>query len=309
MPAIAVVGSYGVGMTMRVPRMPEPGETLLATNFDIGPGGKGSNQAIGASRLGASVELLTAVGPDEFGIAARKLWTAEGVGCAQVVVGTRPTMIGFILVEPNGENRITVATGALDELSREHVEAFAAEIERADLCLVGLEIPLDTAVSALRVARERGTPSLLNPAPAQRLPEDAWPLINYLTPNRIEASALVGESAAREPERILESLRTRFDGTVVMMLGAAGALVSEPGKPTVALPALHLDEVVDSTGAGDAFNAAFAVGIASGATATEAARFGCAAGAYACGRLGVIPSLPGSDFARELQIGQGSSVP
>ncbi|MGH7922544.1 MAG: ribokinase, partial [Candidatus Dormibacteraceae bacterium] len=223
MARIAVVGSYGVGMTMRVPRMVEAGETLVAASFDVGPGGKGSNQAIGASRLGATADLLTCVGPDEFGRAARGRWEEERVGAGKVRTGTRPTMVGLILVEPGGENRIVIAPGALDELSPADVRRFRSEIARADLCAVVLEIPLETALAALRMAREVGTPTLLNPAPAVPLPADAWPSIDYLTPNRGEASRLV-DGAAGDPEGAVAALRQRFGGTIVLTLGSEGAI-------------------------------------------------------------------------------------
>jgi ribokinase len=289
MARLAVVGSYGVGLTMTVPRLPRPGETLVADGFAAGPGGKGSNQAIGARRLGAQVELLTCVGPDEFGAAARRLWQREGVGASRVKTGTRPTMVGFILVEPGGENRIAIAPGALEELGPGDVEAFEDQIAAADLCLVGLEIPVAAAVAALRVARRCGVPTLLNPAPARPLPDEAWPLIDWLTPNREEAMALAGLSG---PEQALHRLRARGRGSVVMTLGAEGALVACPQGPVIRIPGSRPRQVVDTTGAGDAFNAALAVALADGTGLEEAVELANLAGAYAVERRGVVPALP-----------------
>lgn len=189
---IAVVGSYGAGLTMRVPRAPVAGETLTGGVFASGHGGKGSNQAVGAARLGAEVAFLTAIGRDQFGAAARRLWADEGVDAAQVRDTDAATMVGFIIVDDQGENRIAIAPGALDELTPADVEAFAGRIAEADLVVVSLEIPLPVATAALRIAREHGTRTLLNPAPAAQLPAEAWDWIDVLTPNSSEARVLTG---------------------------------------------------------------------------------------------------------------------
>jgi ribokinase len=294
MSRIAVIGSYGVGMTMRVPRLPEPGETLAGGIFSRGPGGKGSNQAICASRLGAEVDLLTCVGPDAFGAEARELWEREGVRVTAVKTGTRPTMVGFILVEPGGENRIVIAPGALEELTAEDVAAFTPQIKAADLCLVSMEIPLQTALAALRIARRVGTPTLLNPAPAVPLPDEAWSLIDYLTPNRSEAHILTGAVPPAEPLALIARLRQRFAGVIILTLGAEGALIDEGGKQ-LHIPAVPPARVVDTTGAGDAFNAALAVALTEGQALPQAVRFAAAAGAHAVQTAEVIPALPYRD--------------
>jgi ribokinase len=293
-------------MTLTVPRVPAIGETLIGEDFDLGPGGKGSNQAIGARRLGAEVNFLTCVGPDDFGQAARALWTREGVGIDHVKTGTKRTMVGFILVEPGGENRIAIAPGALNELSASDVQAFAPCIERADLCLTGLEIPLEAVIATLRVARRAGVPTLFNPAPAVPLPDDVWPMVDYLTPNRGEASVLLGGQAESLPiGSLIEGLRRFFDGALVITLGANGAAFSAPGAVTAALsePATPA-RVVDTTGAGDAFNSALAVAIADGRPLPEAVAFANAAGAYAVSVLGVIDGLPRREQLAAAQVEQ-----
>jgi len=292
-----VVGSYGVGMTMRVERMPAAGETVTRGEFARGPGGKGSNQAIAAARLGADVDLLTCVGSDDFGAEARELWRRESVRADHVKSGSRPTMVGFILVESGGENRIAIAPGALEELLPSDVEAFADSIEAADVCLVSLEIPIKSAMTALAVARSVGTTTVLNPAPAVSLPDEAWPLIDYLTPNETEACILCGTDAAA-PEVLLDTFWRRLPGTVVMTLGAEGALVGERGSP-VRVPAVPVDRVIDTTGAGDAFSAALSVALAEGGSPRDATCFANAAGAHAVRGAEVIPSLP---FRSELEL-------
>lgn len=291
---IALVGSYGVGLTMRVPRMPEAGETLSGGAFDAGPGGKGSNQAIAAARLGAEVSFLTAVGDDDYGRAAAALWAAESVDTSKVVVTREAaTMVGIILVEPSGENRIAIAPGALDELDAAAVETFRAEIAAADILVVSMEIPLPAAAAALRIGAEEGTRTLLNPAPAQPLPDEVWPWIDVLTPNQSEAPVLLGLPAdhGRTDEELLGLLAARSGGSVVLTRGGAGALLSEDGVVTPVAP-VRVERVVDTTGAGDSFTAALAVALAEGRSLADAAHFAALAGARTVTIAGVIPALP-----------------
>jgi ribokinase len=288
---IAVVGSYGVGMTMYMDRMPAEGETLVGRTFAQGPGGKGSNQAIAARRLGAEVTLCSIVGPDVLGEAARRLWAAEGIGIEGVQTGTAATMVGFILVETSGSNRIVIAPGALDELTAEHVRSVSAAITAADVVLVGLEIPVAPAAEALRLARDAGVVTVLNPAPARRLAPEVLAAVDHLTPNRSEAAVLTGLAAASTADELLAALRALAPSAVVALtLGEDGVLVDD-GRERVAIPAVHVDRVVDTAGAGDAFSAAYAVAIAEGRTPVEAARSGAVAGAFAVTRAEVVPGL------------------
>jgi ribokinase len=266
MAKVAVVGSYGVGLTFELERLPEAGETVIGRSFRVDAGGKGSNQAIGAARLGAEVDFLTAVGDDAFGHEAVQLWRDEGVR-ADVVIAPAATMTAPILVEPNGENRIVIVPGALEHLLPEHVDAFSDRIARADVCLVQLEIPVWTALYALEVARAAGVRTILNPAPAP--PEPIAPHCDYATPNETEAAS-VREARA----------------TLVTTLGDEGAELRGERIPAFAA------QVVDTTGAGDAFTAAFAVALAEGLDEREAVRRGCAAGAHMVEHQGVVPGLP-----------------
>ncbi|MBA2893732.1 ribokinase [Nonomuraea soli] len=284
---LAVVGSYGAGLTMRVPRMPEAGETLPGGLFAAGPGGKGSNQAIGAARLGAEVSFLTAVGPDAFGQEARRLWEAESVD-ATVVEARAATMVGVILVEEGGENRIVIAPGALDELRPEHVAAFAPRIAAADLVLVCNEIPQDVVSATLRTARAHGVRTLLNPAPARELPAGDRALVDVLTPNLGEARVLTGLTGS-EPGELLDALRAAFPATtIVLTCGPAGAYVDD-GAERFHVGPVPPGRVVDTTGAGDAFTAALAVSI--DRPLREAVRFAAAGGAHAVSQHEAIPGL------------------
>jgi ribokinase len=264
---IAVVGSYGVGLTFGSARAPERGETVIGTLFRRDDGGKGSNQAVGAARLGAEVAFLTAVGEDSFGDRAFELWREEGVDASAVLRSPEPTMTAAILVEASGDNRIVIVPGALSTLTPAHVDAFAPQIAAADVLLVQLEIPVETALHALEVGRSTGVRTVLNPAPASL--EPIAPDVDYLVPNETEAAAVAGAH-----------------GTLVVTLGEEGARIGAELVP--AFPA----EVVDTTGAGDAFCAAFAVALAEGESDIDAVRWGCAAGAHMVEHPGVIPGLP-----------------
>jgi ribokinase len=266
-PRVAVVGSYGVGLTFGAARAPERGETVIGTLFRTDDGGKGSNQAVGAARLGAEVTFLTAVGADSFGGRAHELWEREGVDASAVIRSEEPTMTAAILVEDGGHNRIVIVPGALSTLTPAHVEGFAPQIEAADALLVQLEIPVETALRALEVGTAAGVRTILNPAPAP--PEPITPRADYIAPNETEADAVAGAA-----------------GTLVLTLGEEGARLGDELVP--AFPA----RTVDTTGAGDAFCAAFAVALAEGASDVEAVRWGCAAGAHMVEHPGVIPGLP-----------------
>jgi ribokinase len=264
---------------------------VRAGSFAEGPGGKGSNQAVAAARLGASVALCSIVGDDAFGARGRALWRDEGVDTAAVVHGHGATMAGFILVEPDGENRIAIAPGVLDELKPAHVEAFGPVIAAADVLLTSLEIPLPAVTEGLRLARAAGVQTVLNPAPALALDDAVLALVDHLTPNRTEGAALSGADSAAPPGVLLDALRARMaHGVIVLTLGVEGALVDDGAQRHHLAP--RRVDVVDTTGAGDAFSAGYAVSIAEGATAQEAAEFATGCGAFAVTRREVLPGLP-----------------
>jgi ribokinase len=269
MARVAVVGSYGVGLTVELDRVPNAGETIVGRTFRTDHGGKGSNQAIGAARLGAEVDFLTAVGDDAFGHAAIALWQEEGVR-AEAILAPAATMTAPILVEPSGENRIVVVPGALEHLTAAHVDSFSDRIAGADVCVVQLEIPVWTALYALEVATAAGVRAILNPAPAPA--EPIAPRCDYVTPNETEAAAV-----------------RDCDATLVLTLGDEGAELRGERIPAFSA------NVVDTTGAGDAFTAAFAVALAEGKDEREAVRWGCAAGAHMVEHHGVVPGLPTRD--------------
>jgi len=287
-PRIVVVGSYAVGLVMRTASVPLRGETVLGHDFQRMDGGKGSNQAIACARLGAHTTFLAAIGDDPTGDAAIALLQGEGVDTSYVhrVAGT-PTGVGFIIVDDAGENAIAVDLGANRLLAPEHIDRAEEAIARADLLLAQLEIPPATALYAMRTARRYGVRTILNPAPAQPLPKEGLAAVDLLTPNLAEARTLTGAASA-DPEELASILRRFGAGTVVLTLGEHGARISGEHE-TRAVPARPV-QAVDTTGAGDAFNAALAVALAEGASVQSAVVYACAAGAYCVQSLGTVPS-------------------
>lgn len=290
--SIVVVGSYGVGLTVTVDRAPQAGETVVGHAFSAGPGGKGSNQAIAAARLGSAVELVSVVGDDEYGAQARTLWAQEGVGCSATRTLDGTTMVGVILVESSGENRIAIAPGVLADMTPQDLGGLADLLCDASVLLVSLEIPVDVAHAALLQARSAGVTTVLNPAPAPRaaLPDGMLDLVDHLIPNRTEAAALAGLAATSYARDLIDAPCFRAVPNVVITLGEDGALL-RTSAGTEHLPAVSVP-VVDSTGAGDTFSAAYTVEIARGASPADAARFAVVAAGLSVTRAEVIPSLP-----------------
>ena len=290
-PVVTVVGSYAVGMTLRTDRIPVPGETRHGSDFDLGPGGKGSNQAIQAARLGADVELITCLGRDQFGDDALALYAREGVGTRHLVRSDRTTGVGFIIVDADGQNVIVLDMGANHDLAPAHVEAARERIAASGVVLTQLEVSLGCALTALRLAREAGVTTVFNPAPARAIPRAALAGIDVVTPNHGELRILVGLPADAEADDLdlCRRLLAAGVGTVVLTRGEESALIVRPdGELAISS---HTVDVVDSTGAGDAFSATLATSLAAGLGLEDAVRRGAAADAIACMKLGVVPSL------------------
>ena len=278
-------------MTMKLERVPESGETVSGASFATGPGGKGSNQAIAARRLGLDVALFSMVGPDEHARVLRELWRREGVDDSSVLVGSAATMVGSIVVDASGENRIIVAPGALAEFTAQSISGLVSRIEGGAALLVSLEIPVEAAAVALAYGQDTGVPTVLNPAPASPLPAGAWAHADHLVPNRSEAALLSGRNPSEPADALTDALRARFSGTIVMTIGGDGVVVDD-GSRREHLPAVEVESIVDSTGAGDAFCAAYTTALVEGAKPIEAARFATHAGAFAVAHDEVVPALP-----------------
>ncbi len=290
---IAVVGTFAVGVTLRTERLPLLGETVFGSGLAVGYGGKGSNQAVACARLGASVELVSCLGRDPFGDMARQLYAREGVGARWIGTSeTLPTGLGAILVTPDGRNAIVVDIGANREMDTRFIDERGGVLEGASALLTVTEAPIAAVSRAVDLAHSRGIPVVLNPAPAVPLSADILAKVTVLTPNAGELATLTGMDAGSTElaARAARSLLDRGAAAVVVTLGELGALVCTASGVTH-VPAPRV-EVVDTTGAGDAFSAGLAVALAEGMPLPDAARFAVCCGSLACTAAEVIPSLP-----------------
>jgi ribokinase len=301
LPRITVVGSYATGLTMKVQRLPSTGETLLGTGYRVDYGGKGSNQAVGCARLGASVNFVAKIGRDAFGEMALRLYRDEGIDVTHVMqTADAPTGVGFIIVErQTGHNCITIDAGANELLIAPDVSRCEAAFDSARVVLTQLEIPVVAAEAAMVCGRACGAVTILNPAPVRPLPPSVLQMVDVLTPNEAEARVLTGRSPSstldrnNDPEEIARELIRSGVRQVVMTLGEKGALLVTESSSTH-VPGIRVS-AVDTTGAGDAFNSGLALGLASGANLESAVQFAVVTGGLAVTKEGVIPSLPHRD--------------
>jgi ribokinase len=298
MTRIAVVGSLNCDLVSRVARLPAPGETVTATSFHTFVGGKGCNQAIAAARAagaGVAVSMIGKVGLDGFASRLRASLEEAGVDASHVLTDpAAATGVATITVDDAGQNCIVVAPNANGLLGEADIEGARAVIEGASIVLLQLEIPMPTVIRAATIAKRGGARVILVPAPAPKsLPEPLFGVVDVLVPNEVEARALSNRGSTMTDAAAAEALRGRGLGTVIVTLGARGALLAYPSG-SVVIPAPHVD-AIDTTGAGDAFAGALAAALAEGATMNEAVRFAVAAGAVACTSLGAEPSLPRRD--------------
>ena len=223
-----VVGSFAVGMTIRAPKLPIFGETMLGTDFDMGPGGKGSNQAVATARLGARSSLLAMVGDDKLASIATDLYSAEGVDASLVTTrAERATGVGFIILNAKGENFIILDMGANELLDAEAVDAGEAQIAASDLVMTVLEVPTSAAARAMELGCKHGATTILNPAPARALPHAIFESVDYLTPNESELRILLGLPAddPRSSRELAQELRRRGVRNVITTLGRDGAMI------------------------------------------------------------------------------------
>jgi ribokinase len=284
MTRIVVVGSINMDLVTQAPRFVGPGETILGERFLTVPGGKGANQAAAAARLGAQVALVGATGDDVFGRQLREGLAAEGIDLGHVAQLAGCASGTASITVAGGENQIIVVPAANARVTPAQVENAESLIARADAVLVQMEIPLETVEATLRLGHRLGVAVILNPAPAQQLSSDRLKLARYVTPNQHELAILLGASADED----FRSLMQRSPCPVVLTRGGEGAWYREQGEP-LHQPGFNVD-VVDSTGAGDTFNAALAVFLHQGLP--DAVRKACAAAALSVGRLGAQTGMP-----------------
>lgn len=291
---VVILGIFVADLAFRAGRMPGIGETIAGSGFKMGPGGKGSNQAVAAARLGTGVTIISKLGKDAFGDIALETWRREGVTARVVAMPDQPTGAAFIYVnDATGENAIIVVPGAAATISPADVEVAADAIRAAAVFVTQLEQPVAAARRGLEIARAAGTVTVFNPAPAEPVDDAIYALCDYVTPNESEAALLTGVpvTSVDEARKAGDIFLDKGVGTALITLGEAGALLHTPTASTL-VPAFRAGRVVETTGAGDAFNGGFAAAVARGADPAEAARFGCAVAGISVTRAGTAPSMP-----------------
>jgi len=294
-PRVAVLGIFAADVVSRVERLPRWHETLLGQGAGLGPGGKGSNQAVAAARLGAEVSFIGKIGADAFGGMAREFYAAEGIDTAHLHVDPlAPTGVALILVAARGDNAIVVNPGAAALLTAGELDAAVPAIRRAQAFLTQLELPVALAERAIGHARAAGVPVIFNPAPAIPFERRLLAGVDVLTPNEAEAEALVGFpiDGIEAARRAAAALRGEGVGMVVLTLGERGAFLAD-AEGEAHVPAVAVSAVVDTTGAGDAFNGALAAAFAERQPMRQAIRFATAAAALSVQQAGAARSMPG----------------
>ena len=291
---IVILGVFVADTAYRAQRQPRLGETILGQSFALGPGGKGSNQSVAAGMAGASVDFITKLGKDPFADMALATWKKAGVTSLATQHADDYTGAAYIFVDENtGDNAIIVCPGAAATINRSDIDSHAEVIKHCKVLMTQLEQPIDAAEYALACARKAGATTILNPAPAVELPTSMIALCDFVTPNEIEAETITGitVNSPKDAVAAAEALLAKGAGGAIITLGENGCLYHD-GSNSVHVPAINAGPVVETTGAGDAFNGGFAVAIAEGHSPLEAIRFGTATAAISVTRPGTAPSMP-----------------
>lgn len=291
---VAILGIYVADLAFKAARQPVMGETILGSAFAMGPGGKGSNQSVAAARAGAAVTFITKLGKDNFGDAALAMYAKEGIAVLAPQDPSNSTGAAYIFLEEGtGSNAIIVVAGAAGTIGVADVEANAAAITNAKIFMTQLEQPIPAAFRALQIARSAGTTTIFNPAPAAVLDDAIYKLCDYITPNESEAAMLTGIAVTdiASAKMAADTLLTKGVGTVIITLGGQGSLLHSKTQ-SVHIPIYSAGKVVDTTGAGDAFNGGFAAALARGEDPVAAAHFGSAVAGISVTKSGTAPSMP-----------------
>jgi ribokinase len=294
-PSVSILGIFVADLAFRAGRQPAIGETLIGSGFAMGPGGKGSNQAVAAARAGAKVSFISKIGRDPFGQIAIAAWKAEKITPRVAVSDTEPTGAAYIFVnDKNGENAIIVVPGAASSISATDVEAASDAIQQSRVFVTQLEQPLDAAKRGLEIARAAGAITVFNPAPAAGpIPDAIYPLCDYVIPNESEAAGLTGVKVqtADDAKHAGDWLLKKGARVALITLGEKGALFHSRER-SIFLPSFYAGKVVETAGAGDAFVGAFAAALAEGEEPITSARFASAAAGISVTRPGTAPSMP-----------------
>lgn len=298
MPTVSVLGVFNADLKFTVQTFPQPGETIHGDSFAIQPGGKGFNQAVAARRAGADVAMLTQLGQDEFANLAFEVMQKEGIDTGHITQSPAlPTGAAMILLESaSGENQIVIAPGAASLLSLEQTAAYTEAIAASDIFMTNFEVPFEIACEGLKIARRNGIITLLDPAPARLLPREILELVDYITPNETEAEKLTGKSVANVDDAVSAGrfLCAQGAGTALITLGDEG-VVAVTGQTTAHTAARSVEPVIDTTGAGDAFNGALAARLAGGSDLQTAINFAIAGATLSVMKNGAAEAMPSKD--------------
>ena len=292
--SVAILGVFVADAAYRAARQPTMGETILGASFALGPGGKGSNQAVAAARCNAEVSFISRLGQDPFAQMALDMYTAEGIDARIEQTSDSYTGSAYIFIDDKtGDNAIIVCPGAAGTISPEYIDGMAYVIERADVFVTQLEQPLDAAEHALALARKAGVITILNTAPAESIDDGVFKLCDYVTPNETEVEAYTGVKVVSidDAKKAGDVLLGKGVGTALITLGEQGALLHN-AEQSVHIPAVIAGEVVETTGAGDAFNGGFAAALAQKQSPVDAAHFAAAVAGLSVSRAGTAPSMP-----------------
>ncbi|GFZ84715.1 ribokinase [Paenibacillus marchantiophytorum] len=302
-PRIVVIGSLNMDIVVETSRFPRVGETLTGEHVHFIPGGKGANQAVAAARLGGQTTMIGSIGDDMFGQSLLQYLNEDAIVTDYIKqVPDKPTGIASIMLAES-DNRIVVVPGANACCLPEHIQALESVIAEHDIVLVQLEIPLETASAACILAKKLGKIVILNPAPAQKLPANMLQSVDYITPNRLELATLTGiETAGDEQlQSAMEALLDMGPSCVVTTLGEEGSAFLRKGETIVKIPAYRVP-VVDTTGAGDAYNGGLAYALAAGSSLSEAVQFASKVSAMSVTKLGAQAGMPTQDDLTRLPI-------
>jgi ribokinase len=294
---IVVVGSINLDLVASTDRIPQVGETVIGRTFTTFFGGKGANQAVAVARLGYSVSMVGNVGNDAFGTQLRNGLAEAGVNTEYVGTVEGSSGTALIITGPNGENSIVVVPGANAQLTPKSIEQATPVLKQAGFILVQLEIPLETVEYLAEYAERHDIPLMLDPAPARELPVSLLRRVSWLTPNETETRELLKKNLDDDDQAsnaAADQLLSRGVKNVVLKLGSRGCLIAQGSPAHQNIPAFSVN-AVDTTAAGDAFNAGFAVGLISGYSAFESGVFASAVAGLSVTRPGAQPSMPRGD--------------
>lgn len=286
---ITIVGSLNMDLVVKTPCIPLPGETVLGSSFTTVPGGKGNNQAVACARLGADVTLVGCVGSDIFGQQLLQNLSKEGIVTSHIATLSEVNTGVAVVIVKEEENLITVVPGANNHLTPNKIEEKEEIIKESDIILLQLEIPLETVIKTVEIAETYGVPVILNPAPSTVLPKEFFERVSVFTPNEHELTKMFGEE--RVDSLRIDTLLMKFPEKIVMTKGKEGAYFANNKGDMVNIPS-HAVEVVDTTGAGDSFNAGLAVMLSQGKDLYEATQFAVTVGALSVMKFGAQGGMP-----------------